>query len=194
MYWQVYLHKTTVSAEKMIIQVIKRAKDLKDLGVYHYSSPSLKPFLENDFTLDDFRNNPTVLKAFGTLDDYDIWGSIKVWSGHQDKVLSRLSNMLLERRLFKVILSNKEPDHEFIASLEEKIFKEYKINKESVPYFLVHDDMSNSAYLAGGPNINILTKKGEIVDVAQASDLPNIKAMSKIVKKHYLCFPKDVYL
>lgn len=194
MYWQVYLHKTTVSAEKMIIQIIRRAKDLKDLGVNHFASPSLKPFLERDISMDDFNNNPDILKAFATLDDYDIWGSIKVWSGHQDKVLSRLSNMLLERKLFKVVLSNTEPDETQLQKLEKDIHLRYKINPESVKYFLIHGSMSNAAYLAGGPNINILTKTGEIIDVAQASDLPNIKAMSKIVRKNYLCFPKDVYL
>lgn len=194
MYWQVYLHKTTVSAEKMIIQIIRRAKDLKDLGVYHFASPSLKPFLENDISLEDFKNNSEVLKSFGTLDDYDIWGSIKMWSGHKDKVLSKLSNMLLDRKLFKVVLSNTEPEESQIQQLKENIHLRYHINPESVKYFLIHGSMSNAAYLAGGPNINILTKSGEIIDVAQASDLPNIKAMSKIVKKNYLCFPKNVYL
>lgn len=194
MYWQVYLHKTTVSAEKMIIQIIRRAKDLKDLGVYHFASPSLKPFLENDISLEDFKNNSDILKSFGTLDDYDIWGSIKMWSGHKDKVLSKLSNMLLDRKLFKVVLSNTEPEESQIQQLKKNIHLRYNINQESVKYFLIHGSMSNAAYLAGGPNINILTKAGEIIDVAQASDLPNIKAMSKIVKKNYLCFPKDVYL
>lgn len=194
MYWQVYLHKTTVSAEKMIIQIIRRAKDLKDLGVFHYSSPSLKPFLENDISLEVFKTDPEILQAFATLDDYDIWGSVKVWSGHKDKVLSRLSNMLLERKLFRVILSNTEPEPDQLQELGKKIHRQYNINPESVNYFLVHGIMSNAAYLAGGPNINILMKSGEIIDVAQASDLPNIKAMSKIVKKNYLCFPKDVYL
>lgn len=193
MYWQVYLHKTTVSAEKMIIQIIKRAKDLRDQSVYQYASPSLKPFLENDLALEDFRSNPAVLKAFATLDDYDIWGAIKIWSAHKDPVLSQLSNMLLERRLFKVILSNKNPEEALLKRLEEKIHTKHGVEKEHVKYFLIHGSVSNAGYLAGGPNIDILKKNGEIMDVAKASDLPNIKGMSKIVKKHYLCFPKNVY-
>lgn len=193
MYWQVYLHKTTVSAEKMIIQIIKRAKDLKDKSVYRCASPSLKPFLENDITFEDFSHNPAILKAFATLDDYDIWGAIKIWSVHEDKVLSQLSNMLLERRLFKVILSDKDPEEKLLHTLKENIYAEYDIEKELVNYFLVYGSVSNAGYLAGGPNIDILKKSGEIIDVAKASDLPNIKGMSKIVKKHYLCFPKNVY-
>lgn len=194
MYWQVYLHKTTVSAEKMIIQIIKRAKDLQSPEVYRYASPALKPFLEHDITFDDFCGNQDVLNAFGTLDDYDIWGAIKSWSANSDTVLSTLSHMLLERRLFKVVLSNTPPDGETLERLKRKIQAQYRIGDEEVKYFLIHGTMSNAGYLAGGPNINILMKDGEIVDVAKASDLPNIKAMSKIVRKYYLCFPKDVYL
>lgn len=194
MYWQVYLHKTTVSAEKMIIQIIKRAKDLKNLGVYHYASPALRPFLEHDVTLQDFQDNQEFLKAFGVLDDYDIWGSIKIWSGHKDKVLSTLSNMLLERRLFKVILTNEEAEISKLTALENEIQSTLKINRESTKYFLSHGSMSNAAYISEGQNIFILTKKEDIIDIAQASDLPNIKAMSKIVKKYYLCYPKNVYL
>lgn len=194
MYWQVYLHKATVSAEKMIIQVINRAKALRNMGVYHYASPALRPFLEHDVTFKDFRDNPDLLHAFGTLDDYDIWGSIKIWSGHKDKVLSMLSNMLLERKLFKIELSNEMVNERQLTQLREEIQKKYKINQESVPYFLAYGSMSNAAYISEGQNIFILTKKGNIIDIAQASDLPNIKAMSKIVKKHYLCFPKNIYL
>lgn len=194
MYWQVYLHKTTVSAEKMIIQIIKRAKDLCHPSVYQYASPSLKPFLEYDITLEDFCSNPDVLRAFGTLDDYDIWGAIKAWSANEDVVLSALSNMLLERRLFKVVLSNKPPDEETLENLKKKIKAQYNVGDEEANYFLTYGAMSNAGYLSGGPNINILMKNGEIIDVAKASDLPNIKAMSKIVRKYYLCFPKDVYL
>lgn len=194
MYWQVYLHKTTVSAEKMIIQIIKRAKDLRRPDVYQYASPALRPFMEQDITFEDFQNDPKVLRAFGTLDDYDIWGAIKSWSAHEDVVLSSLSNMLLERRLFKVVLSNQPPDEETLEKLKKKIKAQYQVDEEGAEYFLIYGAMSNAGYLSGGPNINILMKSGEIIDVAKASDLPNIKAMSKIVRKYYLCFPKDVYL
>lgn len=194
MYWQVYLHKATVSAEKMVIQLINRAKALRNMGVHHYASPALRPFLERDVVLQDFHPDSDLLHAFGALDDYDIWGSIKIWSGHKDKVLSGLSNMLLERRLFKIILSNKPAKEDHLKKIRVQIQKQYNINRESVDYFLAHGSMSNAAYISEGQNILILTKKGSIIDIAQASDLPNIKAMSKIVKKHYLCYPKNVYL
>lgn len=192
MYWQVYLHKATVSAEKMLISVISRAKDLVRSGVDVFASPALKTFLQEEITMAEFRERPELLKAYCQLDDYDIWGGIKMWSMHEDAILSRLSNMLLERKLFKVILSNEENDEEDLARLHERIKEAYGISDEEVGYFLVHGSMSNSAYIAGGQTINVLTKSGEILDVATASDLPNIKAMSKIVRKYYICWPKSI--
>lgn len=192
MYWQVYLHKATVSAEKMLISVIKRAKDLVREGQEVFASPSLKLFLEEEVTLSRFREEPVFLKAFCELDDYDIWGAIKIWNNHDDPILSRLSNMLLNRKLFKVILSNDELDEEDLNRLKHRIMKAFSITEEQVKYFLVYGSMSNSAYLAGGQTINVLTKSGEVLDVAMASDLPNIKAMSKIVRKYYICWPKSV--
>jgi uncharacterized protein len=194
MYWQVYLHKTTVSSEKMLIQLIRRAKHLAQKGVEVFASPSLKLFLGKDVYPDDFRESPEYLKAYASLDDYDIWGAIKLWSYHSDFILSSLSNMLLERKLFKVKLSNDPIDQEIIHKLEKKISTHYPIDEDEVSYFLVHGSMSNAAYIAAGQEINILTKKGEILDVAKASDLPNIMAMSKIVKKNYLCWSKNVSL
>ncbi|MFA0962733.1 HD domain-containing protein [Roseivirga sp. BDSF3-8] len=192
MYWQVYLHKATVSAEKMLISVIKRARDLVRSGHEVFASPALKLFLEEEVTLSRFKEEPHFLEAFCQLDDYDIWGGIKIWSRHEDAILSRLSNMLLHRKLFKVILSNEEAEQEDLDRLKERIMEAFSISEEEVGYFLVYGSMSNSAYLAGGQTINVLTKSGDVMDVAAASDLPNIKAMSKIVRKYYICWPKSV--
>ncbi|MGB3180506.1 MAG: HD domain-containing protein [Cyclobacteriaceae bacterium] len=192
MYWQVYLHKASVSAEKMLISVINRARDLTREGREVFASPSLKLFLEEEVTLPRFREEPVFLQSFCELDDYDIWGAIKIWSRHEDPILRRLCNMLLNRKLFKVILSNEEIDEEDLERLSDRIMKAFSITREQVKYFLVHGSMSNSAYIAGGQTINVLTKSGEVLDVATASDLPNIKAMSKIVRKYYICWPKSV--
>ncbi len=192
MYWQVYLHKATVSAEKMLIMLIRRAKYLVSQGQEVFATPSLQVFLTQDITLDDFRQNPDHLKAFATLDDYDIWAAVKFWSHHPDRILASLSAMLLERRLFKVILSNSSFDDALLEEIRQKISSAYNIQAEEVEYFMACGSMSNAAYIAGGQNINIMTKKGKVMDVAKASDLPNIKAMSKIVKKYYICCPKNI--
>ncbi len=192
MYWQVYLHKATVSSEKMLIMLIKRAKYLNSQGASLFATPALQVFLEQDVHLEDIAANPEILKAFASLDDYDIWAAVKVWANHPDRILASLSAMILERRLFRVILSNQKFNKEAIEDLKVRISENYNIRQNELKYFLACGSMSNAAYVAGGQHINILTKKGRVVDVAQASDLPNIKAMSKIVKKYYICWPKQI--
>ncbi len=194
MYWQVYFHKTTVGIEKMLMQLIRRAKYLAQAGENLHASPALLLFLQENVTLEKFEENDSYLSAFATLDDYDIWGAIKFWYNHSDKTLSLLSQMIMNRNLFKVILFNKNPEEKEIKALKKNVISYYKINKAESEYFLVTGSMSNSAYISGGEKINILKKNGSVVDIAQASDLPNIKAMSKIVKKYYLCWPKSLSL
>jgi uncharacterized protein len=194
MYWQVYLHKTTVSAEKMLISIIERAKYLHRKGEKIFATEALEVFLKEDVKLNDFEKNPLYLKAFTSMDDYDIWASVKVWSKLPDKILSGLCSDLLDRRLFRIEIAMKDFEQSMIRKLEKKICAKLKIKEEDVGYFLLTGSVSNAAYLDKGDKINILTKAGKVVDVASASDLPNIKAISKIVKKHYLCWPKNVYL
>lgn len=194
MYWQVYLHKTTISAETMLIQVIRRARELVYQGESVFATPALGLFLSRQVCLNDFETDSICLKTFATLDDADIWGSIKVWVGHRDLVLSAISRMLLERKLYKVVLSSKQVEKEVATGMRKKLLENPGINKENLPYFLVPGSTSNAAYLAGGEKINILTKKGQIIDIAEASDLPNIKALSKIVKKYYICWAKNISL
>ena len=192
MYWQVYLHKATVSAEKMLIMLIQRAKHLVSQGENLFATPALNVFLTNDISLEMIQGNIDYLKAFASLDDYDIWAAVKIWRHHPDRILSSLSSMLLERRLFRVILSNEKFEKAYITDLKQQITETYHIHSKEVTYFLACGSMSNAAYIAGGQNINIMTKSGQVMDVAQASDLPNIKAMSKIVKKYYICWPKQI--
>lgn len=192
MYWQVYLHKATVSAEKMLVMLIQRAKCLVNQGETLMATPPLQVFLKKDVRIDDFIEDLNYLKAFASLDDYDIWASIKFWCHHPDRILSALSCMLMERRLFRVILSNNPFEDSVIEALGQQIASTYNIDQEDIKYFLAYGSMSNAAYIAGGQNINIITKKGQVMDMAQASDLPNIKAMSNIVKKYYICWPKHI--
>ncbi|GAB2628394.1 HD domain-containing protein [Belliella aquatica] len=193
MYWQVYLHKTTVSAEKMLINLISRAKDVQQGGRNLFASEEFLFFLQNDITLQDFQKSDVLIKTFLELDDYDIWGAIKLWKKEPDYILRNISQMFLSRNLFKINLSNEAFSKEELDSMIEKTQKRLQIPNEDMKYFFSHGSISNNAYVAQ-ERIHILTKKGEIIDVAQAADLPNIKAMSKIVKKHYACRAKNLIL
>jgi HD superfamily phosphohydrolase len=193
MYWQVYLHKTTVSAEKMMISLINRAKYLMQNGQNLIATNELCYFLKGNFTLNDFKNNEASLENFLTLDDFDIWGAIKLWKNSEDYILKNLSSMFLDRNLFKINLRNEEFSQAEIEEERLKLLKKLQIPESDLPYFFNHGVLSNHAYL-NTEQIFILTKKGNIIDVALAADLPNIKAMSKIVKKHYICHAKNLTL
>lgn len=193
MYWQVYLHKTTVSAERMMVNVIRRAEHLVKSGENLPASESLLIFLRHTYSLENFKEKTEVLNAYGLLDDNDIWGAIKLWRSHPDFILSTLCKMLLERKLFKIKLSTEAIRKEQIESIREKVTQSFGTLRAESSYFFSYGSVSNEAY-AEGQKINILMKSGELVDLAQASDLPNIKAISKIVKKNYLCWPKNVSL
>lgn len=190
MYWQVYLHKTNICTEQMLVQAIKRAKYLIQNGESLYSSDALLVFLKENIRLEDFMNDVKYLHSFAEIDDYDIWSAIKSWAKHSDKVLSLISQNILQRKLFKLWLSQEKPEAKDIKSLRKQIVKQLALEKDEEKYFLVKGTISNEAYLSKGEKINILTKKEEILDIAQASDLPNIKALRKIVKKYYVCWYK----
>lgn len=193
MYWQVYLHKTTVSAEKMLINLIQRAKQLRQTGVKFYVTESFDFFLSNNTSLEDFRNDPNLLKLFLEMDDFDIWGAIKLWKNHPDYVLRNISNMFLTRHLYKTNLVSDPFSEEEIAVLRLKTQRKLQIPEEDLVYFFSAGKVSNYGYLTTD-RINILTKKGEVMDVAIAADLPNIQVMSKLVEKHYVCYAKNLNL
>jgi hypothetical protein len=194
MYWQVYLHKTSLSAERMMVNTINRAKQLIQSGHKLHATPVLTFFLNRTCTLEDFQKDNSIIEAFGDLDDYDLWGAIKAWQHDSDFILSTLSKKLIKRELFKITLVNEPIQRDHIELLRDKISKEYNVLRNDSRYLMSHGEVSNKAYIASGENINILTKKGEVIDIAKASDLPNIKAISNIVKKYYLSYPKHITL
>ena len=194
MYWQVYLHKTTVGAEKLLIQLIKRAKFLAKRGELKTRNDALKLFLNEDVKISDFIKDERYLHSFLLLDDHDIWGSVKIWQFHEDKVLSQISKMFINRDLFKVVISNTPNAQEKVEGLIGQVADQMKLTPEEASFFIISGELSNAAYDTSDTNINLLMKSGDIVDIAVASDLPSIKAMSKIVKKFYLCSPKIVSL
>jgi HD superfamily phosphohydrolase len=194
MYWQVYLHKASVSAEKMLINIIKRARNLTRKGETLQASKPLQLFLSREVGIESFAEEPAILDSFAQLDDYDIWGAIKVWADHEDRILSDLCKMLLNRKLFRIRLTNEAPDKTEIKAIEAKIMEVYGLTASEAKYFFSHGQVTNSAYMASDREILILSKSGQVRDVVEAADLPNIKAMSKIVRKYYRCWPKDISL
>jgi len=193
MYWQVYLHKTTVSAEKMLINLIQRAKKLAQAGRLFHVTEEMAYFMNHEVSLEDFKNDSSLLKKFLELDDFDIWGAIKLWKNDGDYILKNISQMLLTRRLFKINLANAPFSNLEIDQFRSKALKKLQIPEEDLGYFFSTGTISNYGYLEKD-RISILTKKGEVIDVASAADLPNIKIMSKMVEKHYVCLAKSLIL
>jgi uncharacterized protein len=194
MYWQVYLHKTALSAERMMVNIIRRAQYLLQAGEKLSATEALSGFLLKDYKLSDFNENSELLDLFGQMDDNDIWGSIKFWRNHTDPILSGLCNRLLQRELFQIVLSTEPIKKSTVEKVRQEIHQIYGILRKDTNYLYSLGTVSNEAYVSGGKSINILTKKGEVVDIAHASDLPSIKAITKIVEKNYLCWPKNVSL
>ncbi len=191
MYWQVYLHKTALGAERMLANIINRAKIVHETkGI----SPALNFFLENNISLDSLQEIPYVIKAFSALDDSDLTHAIKVWATNSDRVLKNLSNNMLNRKLFKIKLTNEPLEKSEIKKIKQAIAKQFGLLNKEAAFYFSHGEVTNAAYILGGKSIKIINKREEVMDIAQAADLPNIKAMSKIVKKYYLCLPKSLSL
>ncbi len=192
MYWQVYLHKTVLSAEKLLVNILKRAKELSLNGVDLFATPMLSLFLKNNFSKKDFIKKPELLNQFVLLDDYDIMASIKVWTEHADTVLSILCKNLMDRNLYKIELQNKNFTIAYKNQILERVMKIYKLTKKEADYFVFTESVNNSAYNSSLFKINILYKNGELADVAKASDQLNIKMLSKKVTKYFICYPKGL--
>lgn len=190
MYWQVYLHKTVLSAENSLVNILMRAKELAEKKADLFCTPALKTFLYNKYSKSDFITNHSLLDTFAMLDDYDIMTSVKVWTDHNDPVLSMLCRQLVNRKLFKVELQNQPFKEEKIKPIRNEIKKRLKLNDKDVDYFVLTGTVANDAYRADKIRINILSKDGTISDITEASDQLNIDVLAKTVKKYYLCYPK----
>ncbi|MDY8135713.1 HD domain-containing protein [Aquimarina sp. 2201CG5-10] len=188
MYWQVYLHKTSLVAENLLIRVLKRAKELVEQGVPLKASKALSFFLEHKITSDNFTTE--VLETFSRLDDYDIVSAMKEWTTCDDFVLRNLSSMIIDRDLLKVKIKKKPFDERKIADHIQKCETHYKISEEEARYFVFTGTISNQAYHQNKQNINILYKSRKIVDIVRATDQFNLKALSKPVTKYFICYPK----
>lgn len=190
MYWQVYLHKTVLSSEFMLVNILGRARELAHAGQKIFATPALQYFLNNDISKSDF-DNPEVLRNFSMLDDYDVHTSIKVWQNDPDKILSDLCSKLVNRRLFKLEITEL-PQHEKKEEIIRRIQKEMALNEKEARYFVMDGQVTNNAYNSELEKINILFKNGEIRDLAEASDQLNISVLSTPVTKYYLAYPKEM--
>jgi uncharacterized protein len=196
MYWQVYLHKTVVSAEFLLINILRRAKELIANSQTVFATPSLAVFLEKKFDAYHFRENIvidgfTILTHFSMLDDNDIIASVKVWQNHPDPVLAYLAKSLINRDLFCVKISEKPFSSNKINKLRLKIQTYFGVKEDEIGYFYINQELTNSAYSIDSENIRILSKNRKILDFRDASDI-NLSILSKVVRKFFLCFPKEL--
>jgi HD superfamily phosphohydrolase len=192
MYWQVYLHKTVLCVEQLLIRAIERAKQLIAMGTSLEASPALSYFLKNSITVKDFKTNPKVLEAYSALDDIDIVSALKYWRNADDLILRTLCIAILDRKLFKIEMSNKPFAKTKVQQTITAVAKHYKIPAAEAKYLVLSDSTSNHAYNRTENQINILTADGSVKDIANASDQLAIIGVSKPVVKYYLCYPKGI--
>ncbi|HEY3388383.1 MAG TPA: phosphohydrolase, partial [Prolixibacteraceae bacterium] len=196
MYWQVYLHKTVLSAEHMMIKLLQRASDLASSGVNVPAVGYLSLFLNKEIKADDFRSNNLnirrkALHHFAYLDDADILCSIKGWMDHPDPILSNLSRALIDRKLFKIKLSRIPFPESKLTSLKELSANRFGISGEEASFFVINGEITNNAYDEEAENIYILYKNGKLKDIKEASDI-NLEGLTKTVRKHFVCYPREI--
>lgn len=190
MYWQVYLHKTSVAYERMLVSALLRAKELAARGVELFASPALRFFLYREVNREAFYNDTQCLEHFIRLDDNDIWTALKVWCDHPDKVLATLSRGMVDRNVFKVETSATPIGQQRIEELAQAIGSQLGITRHEARYFIATPGIEKNMYDPADDSIDILYKDGTIQDIAEASDMLNISLLSKKVKKYYLCYQR----
>ena len=190
MYWQVYLHKTSVAAEKLLVNILKRAKELAAQGVELFTSPALHYFLYNEISRTNFADSIEALDCFAMLDDADILCAINVWTSHQDFVLSTLCKSFVNRQLFKVDVRTEMNAEQKRAFYSELYGRYFGISPQEADYFMGEEIVSTDTYNAKDDRINILQKDGTILDIAEASDMLNIEVLTKKVEKHFFYYFK----
>ncbi len=187
MYWQVYLHRTTVACEKVLVNVLLRAKHLALSGCDVFATPQLKYFLEHDVDSKWFHEHPEAFENYKLLDDNDIWSSIKVWAHHSDKILALLARNLLERKPFFVEISEEPIGEEQIDELLNRLAAHFGVTKEDAHYLMSLNTMQKDMYSISDDHISIRYNDGTLRDIAEASEILNVQLLSKKIRKYYLC-------
>ena len=190
MYWQVYLHRTCVAYEKVLVNMLKRAKELIRKGQQVFASPALLYFLENDIDAEWFATHPEALQNYSELDDSDIWSAMKAWKHHQDKILSTLATDMLDRKIFKVEVLEEMPTEDRLEELKRTIAQKMDIAYEDAHYMMSLNTIQKDMYNVDDDKIQILYKNGEIKDISEASELLNVQLLSKKIRKYYLFYQR----
>jgi HD superfamily phosphohydrolase len=192
MYWQVYLHKTVLAAENLLMKILERAQYLARNNIPVFATPALTTFLKSDVVKADLLPNSLELADYMRLDDFDILTAIKVWCSHEDKILSLLSQSLVNRKLFRCQLQLEPFEYFSIEQIRERIADKFHLKEDELGYFFFTGTTSNYAYNIDSDKIHIKLKNKKILDVTEASDHLDISILSNIVTKHFICYPKDV--
>ncbi len=190
MYWQVYLHKTVIAAEQLLVKIFQRAKAIANKGVPLFASPSFNLLLANKISTEAFYENELYLDAFMKLDDSDLFSAIKVWAEHEDPILAKLCKLLIDRKLFTIEMQNEAFTPKSIQAHKDKLTISFPLTSEEQDYFVFSGKITNNAYNMEVGKINILTKSKGLIDIADASDNLNLSALSKTVEKYFICYPK----
>lgn len=192
MYWQVYLHKTVVSSERLLISILNRAIHCTKSGMNLFGSPALKFFLNGNYSEKDFEENHDVLEQFVQLDDADVLGAIKVWSSSHDSILSDLCQRLVNRKLFRVVIHDQPFDESLTQRLKAETQKAYQLADEDISYYFQTGVLENNAYDLKIDGIGILRKNGSVEDIVKASDNGSLMAQAEAVKKYMIYLPKEI--
>jgi len=193
MYWQVYLHKTALVAEQMLILLLQRAKYLVAKGETIFAPPHLLFFMEHKPSLINFKTNKEAMKNFVLLDDDDIMSSIKTWTSHKDSILSSIAKGFVNRELWRIKIEDQPIKTDEIKQLKRKAKEHFQLKAlKEANYFVFSGTITNNAYSKNDEKIEILYKNNELKDIATASDMLNLSVLGKTVRKHYLCYPKSI--
>ncbi|MBL4623797.1 MAG: hypothetical protein JKY42_01450 [Flavobacteriales bacterium] len=187
MYWQVYLHKTVLSAEFTLMNILKRAKELSAQGDDVSVNSEFDLFISTSFSKEDFRNSE-VLASFSKLDDIDVMSAIKIWRSNADPILSKLCNILLNRNLLKVDIRNEPFSSQEVEKRKQMVLEKTDLTEEQLDYFVFTDSIKNSTYDFRQDEINILHKDGTVREILETADLLNTAGLKGPVEKHYLCY------
>ena len=191
MYWQVYLHKTAVACEKVLVNTLLRAKDLTRQGKLVFASPSLQYFLQNEVDGTWFDNHEEALRMYGDLDDSDIWSALKAWKYSDDKILSTLATDMLNRHIFKVEVNEEPVGEDRIMDIAAQIASKMDISTDDARrYMMSINTIQKDMYNVDDDSITILYKDGSTKDISEASELLNVQLLSKKIRKYYLCYQR----
>ena len=194
MYWQVYLHKTVLSSEILLMKVLQRARKMAEKGDELFCTPALGHFLHNPVSREDFTTSRSegrmLLDRFALLDDNDVMASAKAWTSHPDRILSLLCTNLINRKLARIEIRDRPIPKDYLEQIRGDVMTRYGITEDELEYFIYADQISNYAYSPEDEHIHILYPGGELRDIAEASDLLDISVLSKTFRKYFLYYPK----